>query len=76
MPSVGPAELIIVLALALIVFGPKKLPELGKSLGRGLHEFRSSVANPSESLVDGGDKGPSADADAAGTQQSDSVNRA
>lgn len=76
MPSVGPAELIIVLALALIVFGPKKLPELGKSLGRGLHEFRSSVTNPSERTIDAADEGLDPDADAAGTQRADSTNRA
>lgn len=43
MPNVGPLELAIVLIIALIVFGPKRLPELGRSLGRGIREFRSSV---------------------------------
>jgi len=37
-------EIAIVLILALVVFGPKKLPELGRSVGKGLKEFRSSVA--------------------------------
>ena len=37
-------ELIIVLALALIVLGPKRLPDAGRSLGRGLREFKESVA--------------------------------
>jgi sec-independent protein translocase protein TatA len=36
-------EIIIVLAIALIVFGPKRLPELGKSLGGGLREFKDGV---------------------------------
>jgi sec-independent protein translocase protein TatA len=40
MGSLGVPELIIIFVVALIVFGPKKLPELGKSLGRGLAEFR------------------------------------
>ena len=40
MPNVGPMELVLVLAVALIVLGPKKLPEVGRSLGRGLREFR------------------------------------
>jgi len=40
--SVGMPELIIILVVALIVFGPKKLPELGKSLGKGLAEFRKA----------------------------------
>jgi sec-independent protein translocase protein TatA len=44
MPNVGPLELAIVLIIALIVFGPKRLPELGRSLGRGIREFRASVS--------------------------------
>jgi sec-independent protein translocase protein TatA len=42
--NVGPLELIIVLAIALIVLGPKKLPEVGRSVGRGLREFRGALA--------------------------------
>lgn len=45
MPNVGPLELAIVLIIALVIFGPKRLPELGKSLGRGIREFRSSVSS-------------------------------
>ena len=37
-------EILIVLIIALVVFGPKRLPELGKSVGRGIREFRGSVA--------------------------------
>ncbi len=40
MGSLGMQEIIVIFVLALIVFGPRKLPELGKSLGRGLSEFR------------------------------------
>ena len=40
MGSIGMPELIIIFVVALIVFGPRKLPELGKSLGKGLAEFR------------------------------------
>jgi len=43
MPNIGPLELAIVLIIALVVFGPKRLPELGRSLGRGIREFRGSV---------------------------------
>lgn len=39
----GPTELIIVLVVALIIFGPKRLPELGKSLGGGMRSFKESV---------------------------------
>lgn len=41
--NIGPLEIIIVLVIALIVFGPKRLPELGSSLGRGLREFKETV---------------------------------
>ena len=43
MPNIGPLEIAIVLVIVLIVFGPKRLPELGKSLGRGIREFRGSI---------------------------------
>jgi sec-independent protein translocase protein TatA len=43
MPSIGPMEMIVILAIALIVFGPKRLPELGKSLGSGMREFKDSI---------------------------------
>ena len=48
MPNVGPMELIVILAIALIVLGPKKLPEVGKSLGKGMREFKESLAGESE----------------------------
>jgi sec-independent protein translocase protein TatA len=44
MPNVGPLELIVVLIIALVIFGPKRLPELGRSMGKGIREFRSSVS--------------------------------
>jgi sec-independent protein translocase protein TatA len=48
MPNVGPMELIVILAIALIVLGPKKLPEVGKSLGKGMREFKESLAGENE----------------------------
>lgn len=42
-PGIGPMEIGIVLLIALIVFGPKKLPELGRGLGTGMREFKDSV---------------------------------
>jgi len=45
MPNVGPLELAIVLIIALVIFGPKRLPELGKSLGNGIREFKNSVSS-------------------------------
>ena len=41
--NIGPLEIAIVLIIALIVFGPKRLPELGRSLGKGIREFKGSV---------------------------------
>ncbi|HEY2478291.1 MAG TPA: twin-arginine translocase TatA/TatE family subunit [Solirubrobacterales bacterium] len=41
--NIGPLEIIVVLVIALIVFGPKRLPELGNSLGKGIREFKDSV---------------------------------
>jgi sec-independent protein translocase protein TatA len=42
--NIGPMELIIVLVIALIVLGPKRLPEAGRSVGRGLREFKESLS--------------------------------
>lgn len=44
MPNIGPLELAIVLIIALVIFGPKRLPDLGKSLGRGMREFKDSIS--------------------------------
>jgi sec-independent protein translocase protein TatA len=41
--NIGPLEIVVVLIIALIVFGPKRLPELGRSLGKGIREFRGSL---------------------------------
>ena len=43
--NLGPGELLLILAIALVVLGPKKLPEVGRSLGRGMREFKESVSN-------------------------------
>lgn len=48
MPNIGPIELIVVLVIALLVLGPKKLPEVGRSVGHGIREFKDSIT--------GGDK--------------------
>jgi sec-independent protein translocase protein TatA len=39
----GPLEIVVILVIVLIVFGPKRLPDLGRSLGRGMREFKDSV---------------------------------
>jgi sec-independent protein translocase protein TatA len=59
--NVGPAELIIVLAIALIVFGPKKLPEIGRGIGSALKEFnkaRNDLMDSIHSEIDRPDPSP------------------
>jgi sec-independent protein translocase protein TatA len=54
--SIGMPELILIFIVALIVFGPKKLPEIGKSLGKGLAEFKKASDDFKQSIqkeVDG-----------------------
>jgi sec-independent protein translocase protein TatA len=48
MPNVGPLELIVVLIIALLVLGPKKLPEVGRSVGRGMREFKDAITGDGE----------------------------
>ncbi|PNY80603.1 Sec-independent protein translocase subunit TatA/TatB [Deinococcus koreensis] len=58
MPNLGAPELIIILLVALVVFGPRKLPELGKSLGHGLREFRKHTSGITEEFKAGLDTTP------------------
>jgi sec-independent protein translocase protein TatB len=48
--NIGPAEIIVVLVIALLVFGPKRLPQMGRSLGRGVREFRNAAATARSEL--------------------------
>ena len=46
--SVGPLELLIVLGIVLVIFGPKRLPGLGRQLGSGMREFKDSITRKSD----------------------------
>ena len=67
--NIGFPEILVVLIIALIIFGPKRLPELGRSMGRGIREFRSSISgkdddddedtsSPKPAQIEGADKPP------------------
>ena len=53
--SIGMPELIVIFVVALVVFGPSKLPELGKSLGEAIRGFRKSVSEPDKPSVENSD---------------------
>jgi sec-independent protein translocase protein TatA len=46
--NVGPLELVIVLVIALVILGPKRLPEVGKSIGSGMREFKDAISGNSK----------------------------
>ncbi len=48
--SIGGTELLVIMFIALLVFGPRKLPELGKSIGKGLSEFKRASSDLKRSL--------------------------
>jgi sec-independent protein translocase protein TatA len=49
MPNIGPLELVLILLVVLLLFGAKRLPELGRSLGSGMKEFKDSVTGKDDS---------------------------
>jgi len=59
--SIGPLELLIVLGIVLVIFGPKRLPGLGRQLGAGMREFKDSITRKADS----GDTGSRSQAAAA-----------
>jgi len=59
---IGPPELLVILGLVLVVFGPKKLPEIGRSFGKSIKEFRLATREIKESVELG-------DVDTVGTKE-------
>jgi sec-independent protein translocase protein TatA len=53
---IGPMELIIILVIALVVFGPKRLPDMGRSLGKAIREFRNAGKEIQNDIVESIDK--------------------
>jgi sec-independent protein translocase protein TatA len=62
-PNVGPVELIILVVVLLLVFGSRKLPEIGRSLGGGMREFKNSVTGKDEQPSIDAKPGAGSDAD-------------
>ena len=62
MPNIGPLEIAVVLVIVLVIFGPKRLPELGKSMGKGIREFKGSLSMDSD---DEAEKKPELDSSGA-----------
>ena len=61
MPNIGPTELLVILLLALIIFGPGKLPQLGRAVGQSFREFKESLnaAKQDDATTDQQKPGPS-----------------
>lgn len=52
MPNVGPMEIVLLLGLALLLFGAKRLPEIGRSVGHGIREFKGSISGETQSHLE------------------------
>jgi len=80
--GVGATELIILLVIVLIIFGPKKLPQLGRSLGGGLREFKNSVSgkggdddDDEPEVIEGPDRSNVTTAAAASDEETETARR-
>jgi sec-independent protein translocase protein TatA len=75
MPNIGPMELIIVLVIVLVIFGPKKLPGLGRSLGTSMREFKDSISGKDDDKSLAAADDDDDDAPATPKQHDDAVSR-
>jgi sec-independent protein translocase protein TatA len=84
MPSfIGVPELLILLLIVLLIFGPKKLPQLGRSLGGGMREFKDSVTGKNKgddddepAVIEGPDRSNVTTASAADAEETETERRA
>ena len=79
--GIGATELIIVLVIVLIIFGPKRLPSLGRSLGGGMREFKDSVTGKNKDddepdVIEGPDRSNVTTATAADDEETETARRA
>ena len=71
MPGIGIPELLIVLVIVLLVFGPKRLPQLGKQLGGGMREFKDSIQGKDKDDEDADDDAAAGRPELTRAQQAD-----
>jgi sec-independent protein translocase protein TatA len=69
MPNIGPMELIVVLVIALLILGPKRLPAAGRSLGQGMREFKRSITHGQRDADDDDAKALSASTSPCGDER-------
>ena len=79
--GIGATELIIVLVIVLVIFGPKRLPALGRSLGGGMREFKDSVTGKDKDddepdVIEGPDRSNVTTAEAADDEETETARRA
>ena len=65
----GPLEIVIILVIVLVIFGPKRLPDLGRSLGKGMREFKDSVTGKDNELPESSVEKPEPTTAATATEQ-------
>jgi sec-independent protein translocase protein TatA len=75
MPNIGLPEILIVLVIALVIFGPKKLPDLGRSLGTGMREFKDSITGANKDDDERAEIAPSDDEPSTAPQHDDAISR-
>jgi sec-independent protein translocase protein TatA len=55
-PNIGPLELTLILVIVVVLFGAKRLPDLGKSLGKGIKEFQAAISSKKSEKDDAEEK--------------------